>query len=117
MSMTELPDDGFMVAWNIEPVPCIEVGPWPDRTRWSDRYRSTSGCCNMPFLNSPPAERAQVLLNLAAGLMFDGIPPEDVLREFAKVSLWRDMSVMLPGGRYERAFIAGRDDWNPHNPG
>lgn len=121
--MTELPDDGFMVGWNIErrstplfPGPALEVGPHPDITEWSVRYMSTTGCCDAYFMHLSRAEKAQALLNLAADLMFDGILPADVLHEFAKVSLWRDMQVTLPSGRYGRAFIPGSADWMPHTP-
>ena len=69
------PDDGFMVAWSIEPEPAIEVGPWPDGTGWSDRYQCTTGCCDAFFQSLARAERAQALLNLPAGLMFEGVRP------------------------------------------
>ena len=111
-----LSDDGFMVAWRIEPAPAVALGPWPDTSGWSDRYRGTSGCCFAYFKALSRDEQAQALLNLAAGLMFEGIPPADVLREFSKVRLWRDMGVLLPQGPQERAFISGRIAWSPHNP-
>ena len=114
--MNELPDDGFMVAWDRGREPAVELGPHPDTTGWTRRYRATAGCCDTYFVDLPRDEQAQVLLNLAAGLMFEGVPPADVLREFAKVSLWRDMGVTLPFGQAERAFIPGNIDWNPHNP-
>ena len=109
------PDDGFMVAWSIEPEPVIEVGSWPDGTGWSDRYQCTTGCCDAFFQSLARAERAQALVNLAAGLMFEGVRPLAVLGEFAKLALWRDMSVILPAGRLDRAFLPGWLDWNPHN--
>lgn len=31
-----------MFAWNRESYE-VEVGPWPDKTGWSDRYDQTSG--------------------------------------------------------------------------
>jgi hypothetical protein len=33
-----------MVAWNPGTKE-VEVGPWPDYERWSDKYRCTSGAC------------------------------------------------------------------------
>lgn len=79
-----------MVAWRIEPAPAVALGPWPDTSGWSDRYQGTSGCCFAYF---------------------------KVLSRDEKVRLWRDMGVLLPQGPQERAFISGRIDWNPHNPG
>ena len=123
--MIELPDDGFMVAWSIRynpvaqgvaPGPALSVGPHPDVTGWSSHYMYTTGCCDAHFMDLSRDEQAQALLNLAAALMFEGIPPADVLWEFAKVSLWRDMSVMLPQARAERAFLSDDISWNPHNP-
>ena len=107
-------NDCFMVAWNRWPESdgAVEVGPWPDRQRWSERYMSTSGCCDTRFHDLTEDERAQVLLNLAAHLMFDGIAPADVLREFAKIPLWRDMSVNLlfPGPvEVDETYMGGRE--------
>jgi hypothetical protein len=60
--------DNWMVAWNpadrpllrsagVEPLShprsagtqpgAVKVGPWPDVTRWSDAYDSTTGCCEL----------------------------------------------------------------------
>ena len=114
--MVQLPDDGFMIAWSTRREQMVEVGPWPDYQRWSREYESTSGCCYSFFKNLSRAEQAQAMLNLAAELMFQGVPPENVLKEFAKVGLWRDMSVLLPLGRMDRAFIPGCVEWQPHNP-
>ena len=36
--------DDFMIAWDTAP-PRVRVGVWPDRSRWSDEYALTTGCC------------------------------------------------------------------------
>ena len=113
--METFPDDGYMIAWSTNPGK-VKVGPWPDHRRWSSEYQCTSGCCYSAFKRVSETDQAQALLNLAAGLMFQGISPDDILREFSQIRIWRDMSVLLPLGRMDRAFIAGRTDWSPHNP-
>ena len=110
-------DDGYMIAWDLPPdEPRVKVGPWPDRTRWSDDYMATTGCSDDSFTDMTATNQAQALLNLAAQLMFHGSAPDDVLREFAQIRVWREMGVLLPGGYCKRAFLRGRVNFNPHNP-
>ena len=107
----------YMIAWDsLTKTPRVRVGPWPDRTGWSDDYRLTTGCCDVYFHRLSESEQAQALLNLAADLMFTGVAPRDVLQEFSKIRTWREMGVRLPSGDCERAFLPGRVDFNPHNP-
>ena len=108
----------FMVAWNAPPQePQVKVGPWPDSSGWSSPYMMTTGCCDGTFLELSDADRAVRLVYQAAGMMFAGVPPEDVLREFAQIRVWRDMSALMPAGHYDRAFIPGRPlEWSPHHP-
>ena len=70
----------------------------------------------MRFGDMNREQQTQALLNLAAHLMFNGIPPTEVLREFSKIETWREMAVLLPSGRWDRAFLTDSPDWNPHNP-
>lgn len=109
-------DNDYMIAWTIQGVadgPRIKVGPWPDITHWSSKYRFTTGCCDSFYLRLNPAEQAQALVTLAADLMFDGVPSEDILREFSKIGIWRELEILLPSGYY-RAFQPNSIDWNPH---
>ena len=109
--------DDFMIAWDTAP-PRVRVGVWPDRSRWSDEYALTTGCCDAKFLEMDDLARAQSLLNLAADMVLsDGIEPTTIMREFAKIRVWRDMGIILPSGHYRRAFL--QDDYskfNAHNP-
>ena len=109
----------YMIAWDVGP-PCgprVRVGPWPDRPGgWSHGYQMATGCCDSTYEQLTDKQRAVRLVYLAAGMMFDGVPPADVLQEFAKIRAWREMDALMPGGRYERAFIPGRLDWSPHTP-
>ena len=121
--LSSLPPGRWMVAWNS----ChgdntrwptgVAVGPWPDKTNWSQRYLSTSGCCYSTFKDLSRRDKEIALLGLAFQIAANGIPPRDVLREFARIPEWRDMGVLLPDGRYERAFLPDPDriDWSPHN--
>ena len=108
----------WMIAWNgrlIEGSSAIEVGPWPDSTGWSNTYAKTTGCCNTFVHDLDDAEQARLLVNQAVDLMFDGIPPEMVLTEFAKIRVWREMKVDLLAGYSYKAFLPGKgyESWNP----
>ena len=110
--------DKYMIAWRTnfceDGPPMVKVGPWPDRTGWTDGLHATG---HFPaFQEMTPGQQAQALLNLAAQMMFHGVPPADILREFAKIAVWRDMGFIEPTGFVTRAFIPGRyDEWNPHD--
>ena len=110
-------DDRVMIAWDVSPrTPRVVVVPWPDDTRRSDQYKLTTGYCNIFFRDLSESQQAQALLNLAAQLMFNGVPPHDILQEFAKIRIWREMGVILPSGDFPRAFIRDNIKFNPHNP-
>ncbi len=66
----------------------------------------------------PSTEQAQALVNLAADLLLsDNIEPQDILSEFAKIGVWREMGLFLPNGNYERVFLSDNyTRFNPHNP-
>ena len=106
-----------MVAWNAPPQePRLRVGPWPDSSGWSDPYRLTTGCCIDSFAKLSDDEKAVRLVYQAIGMMFEGVPPEDVLREFAQIRVWRDMAALMPEGRCDRAFIEDEPlKWSPHS--
>lgn len=109
--------DRFMIAYDLLPgTPRVVVVPWPDDTGRSDPYKLTTGSCDLFFRELDESEQAQAVLNLAAYMMFKGVAPQDILKEFAKIRVWRDMEVLLPSGRASRAFITGDIRFNPHNP-
>ena len=110
-------DDRFMIAWNVSPrTPSVVVVPWPDDTGQSDDFSLTTGYCDVFFKGLSEDDKAQALLNLAANLMFKGVAPDLVLQEFAKIRIWQEMGVLLPNGRFTRAFLPGNVKFNPHNP-
>lgn len=120
MTRHTLPPGRWMVAWNgraqLGPVE-VKVGPHPDVTGWSrGSHLATSGCCYFHFAELEPREQEIALLGLAFGIVAEGVPVEDVLREFARIPEWRDMGVLLPLGWCDHAFVSGRAGWNPHNP-
>ena len=95
----------------------VRVGRWPDRSGWSTPYDYTVGCC---FSRWPPTNRdahGQALLNEAAGLMFMGVDPKQILQEFAKIEAWRELgNIQFAGTWSGRAFMSGDPAWNPHTP-
>ncbi len=118
MTGSTLPAGRWMVAWNgrtqLGPVE-VKVGPHPDITGWSSGgHLATSGCCYSLFAEMDPREKEVALLGLAFGIVAEGVPVEDVLREFARIPEWRDMGVLLPRGWCDRAFLPDRIDWNPY---
>ena len=89
-------DKNWMIAWNTsDSVPRMEVGPWPDRTGWSNAYDMTTGCCYSLVQDLDDAEQARLLVNEAVNLMFNGIPSQIVLEEFSKIRVWKEMKVDL----------------------
>ena len=114
----------YMIAWtptSLRGGPSntqgqMRVGPWPDQTRWSISFKSTSGCCFYKFRDMTPEDQALALLGLAFAIACDDVPVSMILAEFSKIRVWREMPVLLPDGRYDRAFIDANPDWNPHNP-
>lgn len=95
-----------MIAWNPtwwdgEESGKIEVGPWPDRSGWSDRYRMTIGACFSERHKFTPLEWALMVFvdfnTLVAGGM---IAPDAAHRAFLKIDEYRDhVSLELPGTR------------------
>ena len=118
--MTSYHDNNYMIAWDLVDLSgrknqkAVEVGPWPDRTGWSNKYEATTGCCDFGFEEHEEAEQAQILVNQAISLIFYGVPAKEVLGEFSKIRVWREMDIQLPGGTYH-AFLPSRGytTWNP----
>lgn len=87
--------DEWMVAWtpsDLEGGPAICVGPWPDRTGWSDRFEFTAGNCD---LDRHGWERGRqllaMMLDFHGAVVCDGIPPADAHREFLKIDAYGDL--------------------------
>lgn len=134
MTQPELPDlpvfdlDRWMVAWtpadsprgewNKDDAPpgSIEVGPWPDKTRWSDRYASTSGCCFTEWRNLTHEQKLQDIVNGFFSLVLaDGIDPRAVHREFWKIDAYRELELRFLGhGPY--VMFQGKGRCDPYNP-
>ena len=109
----------WLIAWDTTfggKEPKLEVGPFPDHTGWSDKYEATSGCCFPDVHGMDATEQARCLLNEAASLMFQGIPSQMVLQEFAKIGVWCEMRVNLLSGNF-LAFHPrqGFEKWAPFN--
>ena len=62
------------------------VGPWPDRTGWSDPYSHTVGACfhdNRTLRGN--ALIARLFLDFHTAVVRDGVPVDDAHREFLKI--------------------------------
>ena len=118
----------WMIAWTSQyaaelqgTTPAIEVGPWPDSTGWSRTFQSSSGCCWFRLRDMPERIVALCLLGEAfARIAQDGLPLADVMREFSKIRIWREMRLLDTSGEYTHAFLPGEygrlsvhnDDWS-----
>ena len=112
------PIDGWMIAWSEreDSKPgAVEVGPWPDKTGWSDHYENTAGCCNAEWSELSQEEKLQHLVTGFLVLVLgDGIDPQAVHREFLKIEGYAEMRAGYLGmGKYV-LFQDGRCD--PYNP-
>ena len=68
----------------------VEVGPWPDYTRWSRSYSMTSGCCHMNRHEMTSEGKAmRLFLDFHALVVRSGINPQDAHREFLKIDEYR----------------------------
>lgn len=99
MSADMFENGNWMVAWTPMGKPqhgeakpgSIEVGPWPDKTGWSDRYPFTTGCCELPRLDWTEKQRAfQLLLDFHTIVVHDGIDPRKAHVEFMKIDDYRE---------------------------
>jgi hypothetical protein len=68
----------------------IEIGPWPDKTGWSDRYCYTTGACEMSLHEASADGRImQLFLDFNAIVVRDGINPQEVHKAFLKIDEYR----------------------------
>ena len=124
-SSTNLPDlpayklDGWMVAWNSsngrDPGK-INVGPWPDTTRWSDEYDYTAGCCFSGWAELGREEKLQAIANGFLVLVLgDGLDSAKVHAELWKILEYRTLQFDYLGHRGATVFLDG-GQCSPHNP-
>ena len=70
----------------------ITVGPWPDKTGWSDRYTYTVGAGFLKVAKQSDDEnRIQVLLEFHHAVVRDGVPVKDAHRAFSAIEEYRNM--------------------------
>ena len=87
----------YMIAWTPDDPgrsPGCKVGPHPDLTNWAAPYLMTTGCCYSGF---PPADRGdheRWLLQQAFILVMHGVPVREVLEEFHKIDVWRQIRIL-----------------------
>ena len=106
----------WMIGWNISTGEMV-VGPYPDITRWSTGYDSTTGCCFAFIDDMGDEEVAECLRGEALHMISRGVPAETVFREFAKIRIWRDMQMNTTGGTYFAFYEpVGYERMNPYNP-
>ncbi len=77
----------------------VEVGPWPDRTGWSDAYRMTGGACYTAYHKMPEDRRLMMLfVDFNTCVVRDKVRAEAVHREFLKIDEYRSrISPDTPG--------------------
>jgi hypothetical protein len=118
--------DGWMVGWNPVmygqdqdryPPGAIEVGPHPDRTRWSQKNIATAGCCysrwtELKTNQQKIDELIRGFFNLVLG---DGLDPKAVHREFSKIEGYLDYEGNIGLGRGSYVFFQD-GKLAPYNP-
>jgi hypothetical protein len=80
-----------MIAYNPDSSE-IEVGPWPDRTGWSDKYRSTVGAC-FSWVQKSSRDRRDVymLLEFHHAVVRDGVPVAAAHAAFCRIDEYREL--------------------------
>src|SRR5437868_2104172 len=77
--------DEWMVGWNPGSGE-VEIGPWPDATRWSDCYQMTSGCCySARHALSADGKAMMLFIDFHTLVVRDGVSPQDAHRQFLKI--------------------------------
>ena len=68
----------------------VMVGPWPDRSGWSDPYLFTGGACYTALHGKSPEERkAQLFIDFHTMVVRDGVPPPDAHEAFLAIDEYR----------------------------
>lgn len=94
-----------MIAFNTDSDE-IEVGPWPDRTGWSSRYRMTIGACMLFMHDWPEAERkAQLFIDFNTIVVRDRVPVDAAHAAFLKIDEYRQMIAPDMKGAERRGII------------
>lgn len=86
-----------MIAWtghddevHADTAGKIEVGPWPDKTRWSDRYFYTGGACYLELHKASEDQRlAKLFIDFHDIVVRDGIDPQAAHKAFLKIEEYR----------------------------
>jgi endonuclease YncB( thermonuclease family) len=87
-----------MIAWNPN-TDEVDVGPWPDRSGWSRRYRRTVGACFTELRDMSGEERERRLfIDFNTLVVRDGVPPAAAHKAFLKIDEYRSsISPDMPG--------------------
>lgn len=92
--------DNWMVGWTPKgwdrPV-SIEVGPWPDKTMWSERYRMTDGCCWTSWRDLPLADKVAQMMLCQLHCIDGGVDPLAAHAEFMRIREYRDYVIASQG--------------------
>ena len=113
--------DQWMVGWTApetgEPRSQeVRVGPWPDKTRWSDAYDSTAGCAFSDWHKIETDE--EKIDELIRGFFFlvlgERIDPDAVHREFSKIKGYLEYDGRLGVGMGKYTFFQ-RGRLSPYN--
>ena len=84
--MSEYTINNWMVALTPDEPESVEVGPWPDKTGWSDQYRYTGGCCELARHEWPEDRKVMMMfIDFHTLVVRDGIDPQAAHREFLKI--------------------------------
>lgn len=114
--------DHWMVGWNSPEKSGprsqeVKVGPWPDKTRWSDDFEATAGCCNATWhdeLETQEEKIDELIRGFFYLVLSEGIDPDAVHQEFSKIRGYLEYAgrVGLGMGKYT-FFQRGR--LSPYN--
>lgn len=77
-----------MIAWSM-PAGACRVGPWPDRSSWSDQYDFTTGACFSDRQTMTRDELAMAMLSEFVIVVRDVEDGQAAYREFCKIDEFR----------------------------
>jgi hypothetical protein len=86
-----------MLAWNPGTNE-VEVGPWPDKTGWSKKYKMSSGACNLERHSKPKEWKLMSFIDAMHVIIRDKVDPLAVHMAMLAVDEYRDgCSDDMPG--------------------
>ena len=80
-----------MICWNPD-TDEIAVGPWPDYTRWSNKYLASTGACETRLHDMDEAQRGRMLfIHFNTIVVGDSVDVQAAHQAFLEIDEYRQL--------------------------